>query len=126
MLWVLSRIIQTKTHNTWSGRELVNAISPSLCRVLSSVYFNPFPNKLLFLRTYTTRLLKTLWEKEKLLERAISPCFTVFSTRLKNFLPFLSNFKKSSANYFSSEESKMCCLGKSSTYLQRDENIECD
>ena len=30
-------------------------------------YFNPFPNKPWFLRVYSTSLLKTLWEKEKLL-----------------------------------------------------------
>ena len=29
--------------------------------------FNPFPNKLLFIRFCCTNLLKTLWEKEKLL-----------------------------------------------------------
>ena len=28
---------------------------------------NPFPNKSLFLRDHSSRLLKTLWEKEKLL-----------------------------------------------------------
>ena len=35
---------------------------------------------------------------------------TVFSTRLDNFLPFSSNLKLSSANSFSLEESKICCL----------------
>ena len=30
--------------------------------------FNPFPNKPWFLRVCTTNLLKTLWEKKKLLE----------------------------------------------------------
>ena len=30
-------------------------------------YFNPFPNKPWFLRVCSTSLLKTLWEKEKLL-----------------------------------------------------------
>ena len=34
----------------------------------------------------------------------------MFSTRLDNFLPFLSNLKLSSANSFSLEESKMCRL----------------
>ena len=33
--------------------------------------------------------------------------FPVFSTRLVNFLPFLSNLKLSSANSFSLEESKI-------------------
>ena len=35
---------------------------------------------------------------------------TVFSTPLDNFLPFSSNLKLSSANYFSLEESKICHL----------------
>ena len=34
------------------------------------------------------------------------------STRLENFLPFSSNLKLQSANSFSLEESKICCLGK--------------
>ena len=34
----------------------------------------------------------------------------MFSTRLDNFFPFLSNLKLSSANSFSLEESKICCL----------------
>ena len=43
---------------------------------------------------------------------AISPFPTGFSTRLESFLPFSSNLKLSSANSFSLEESKICCLGK--------------
>ena len=35
--------------------------------VCSCQYFNPFPNKPWFLRVCSTSLLKTLWEKEKLL-----------------------------------------------------------
>ena len=42
--------------------------------------------------------------------RAISPFPTVFSTHLDNFLPLSSNLKLSSANSFSLEESKICCL----------------
>ena len=40
--------------------------------------FNPFPNKPCFLRVCSTRLLKTLWEKEKLLVTSnfsFSQCF---------------------------------------------------
>ena len=33
----------------------------------ASLYFNPFPNKLWLLCVCSTNLLKTLWEKEKLL-----------------------------------------------------------
>ena len=35
---------------------------------------------------------------------------TMFSTRLDNLLPFSSNLKLSSANSFSLEEPKICCL----------------
>ena len=43
---------------------------------------------------------------------AISPFPTIFSTRLKNLLPFSSSQKLLSANSLSFEESKICCLGK--------------
>ena len=36
----------------------------------------------------------------------------MFSTCLKNFLPFSANLKLSSANCFGLEEFKICCLGK--------------
>ena len=49
---------------------------------------NPFPNKPWFLLVCSASLLKTLWEKEKLL---------VFSTRLENFLVFSPSLKLSSA-----------------------------
>ena len=66
---------------------------------------NPFPSKPRFYPVLSTSLLKTLGEKEKLLEQAISSFPTVFSTDLENFLPFSSNLKLSSANSFSLEES---------------------
>ena len=73
---------------------------------------NPFPNKPWFLHVWSTSLLKTLWEKEKLLgsnlsfSRAICPLRKVFSSNSENFLPFSSNLKLSSAKSFSLEESK--------------------
>ena len=42
-------------------------------------------------------------------DRQREPC-TVFPACLDNFLPFSSNFKLSSANAFSLEQSKICCL----------------
>ena len=58
-----------------------------------------------------TSLLKTLWEKEKLLVMSnFSFSHSVFSTRLDNFLPFSLDLKLSSANSFSLEESKICRL----------------
>ena len=76
---------------------------------------NPFQHNDTFWRPWETSLLKTLWEKEKLLVtsnllQAISPFPTVFSTHSDNFLPFSSNLKLSSANSFSLEESKICRL----------------
>ena len=38
--------------------------------------------------------------------------FPVFSTHFENFLPFSAHSKLSSANSFSLEESKICCMGK--------------
>ena len=67
---------------------------------------NPFPNKPLFLGVRSTRLSKTLWEKEKLL--TMSNFFFSHSVLypVENFMPFSSNLKMSSANSFSFEESK--------------------
>ena len=44
----------------------------------------------------------------------------MFTTRLKNFLPLSSNLKLSSANSFSLEESKICCLGKGQSHTAID------
>ena len=79
---------------------------------------NRFPNKPWFLGVWSTSLLKTLWEKEKLLVMTISPFPTVFSTLIGNFTPFSSNSKLSSAKSFSLEESKICRLGKELTNYQ--------
>ena len=65
----------------------------SLSRNSQIPFFNPFPNKPWFLCVCITSLLKTLWAKEKLLV-----------TGFENFLPFSSNLKLSSANFFSLEE----------------------
>ena len=73
---------------------------------------NPFPNKPGFLHVCTTSLLKTLWGKEKLLVKAISPFPTMFSNHLENFLPFSSTLKLSSVTSFTLDESKSVRLGK--------------
>ena len=54
--------------------------------------------------------LKHCGKRRNCAKRAISPFPTVFSTRLNNFLPFLSNLKLASANFFGLEESKICRL----------------
>ena len=83
------------------------------------VQFNPFPNKPLFLCVSSTSLLKTLWEKVKLLITSnFSFSHSVFSIRLESFPLFSSNLKLSSANSFSLEESKICRLGKGLLLLQ--------
>ena len=46
----------------------LNFLQLTICKCL-----NPFPNKLCFLHVCSTSLLKTLWEKEKLLLTEISP-----------------------------------------------------
>ena len=38
------------------------------CNIAITNFLNPFPNKPWFLRVCSANLLKTLWEKEKLLE----------------------------------------------------------
>ena len=59
----------------------------------------------------STSLLKTLWEKEKLLVTSnFSFSHSVFC--LDKFLPFLSNLKLSSATSISLEQSKIRHLGK--------------
>ena len=73
---------------------------------------NPFPNKPWFSCVCSASLLKTLWEKEKLLMTSnFSFTHCVFYP-FENFFPFSSNLKSSSATYFSLEESKTCRLGK--------------
>ena len=69
--------------------------------------FNAFPNKTWFLRVCRISLLKTLWEKEKLLVTNDFSFPTVFSTHLDNSLPLSPKLKLSSANSFSLEESKI-------------------
>ena len=44
------------------------------------------------------------WEKEKLLVTSNFSFSQCFSTHLDNFMPFSSNLKLSSANFFSLEE----------------------
>ena len=68
----------------------------------------PFPNKPLFSCVCSSSLLKTLLEKEKFAcNKQFSP-FPKFSCHLKNFQPFSSNLKLSSAKSFSLDESKIC------------------
>ena len=73
---------------------------------------NLFPNKPWFLRVYSKSLLKTLWEKEKLLVTSnFSFSHSVFY-QVVELLPFSYHLKLSSANSFSLAKSKICRMGK--------------
>ena len=69
---------------------------------------NPFPNKQVFTCLQHKSFENTVGKEEI----AISPIPSLFSTCLDKFLPFSSNLKMSSANYFSLEEHEICRLGK--------------
>ena len=58
------------------------------------------------------QLLKTLWEKQKLLIASNTPFSTMFSILSENFLPFSSNLKLLSANSFILAESEIWYWGK--------------
>ena len=102
----------------WPCRESKPAMpcfQPSYVTIWATwitLHINPFLNKPWFLRVCSTSLLKTQWEKEKLLVMSNFSFPPVFSSHLENFLPFLSNLKLLSADSFSLEESKICRLGK--------------
>ena len=77
-----------------------------------TLHVNPFPNKPWFLRVCCTSLLKTMWEKEKLLVTSnFSISHSVFYL-FGEFSAIFINLKLSSANSFSLKESKICCLEK--------------
>ena len=60
----------------------------------------------------STSLLKTLWEEEKLLVTSnFSFSHSVFYV-FRELSAVFVKLKLSSANFFSSEKSKNCCLGK--------------
>ena len=62
--------------------------------ILTVFIYNPFPNKPWFLHVCSTSLLKTLWEKEKLLIMSNFSFFpTVFSTLLDGLSAIFSKFE---------------------------------
>ena len=84
-------------------------MSPALPRALLGVVINPFPHDT-FDAPGKQAFGKHCGKKRNCSSRAISLFPTVFSTRMDNFLPFSLNLKLSSANLFSLDESKTCCL----------------
>ena len=105
-----------------SSHRLLHVPHTVVCILVESIhvkveqipFFNPFPNMFWFIRVCSKRLLKTLWEKEKLLVTSNFSFSRNVSYLLENFTPFSSNSKLSSANPFSLEESKNYCLGEGS------------
>ena len=77
-----------------------------------SLRFNTFPSNALFLRVFCTILLKTLWEKEKLL---LTSNFSFFHSVFYPFRELIVIYiKLKTANSFSLEVSKDCRLEKGS------------
>ena len=72
----------------------------------------PFPKQSLVFTCLQHRSFENTVGKGETACNEHSPFPAVFSTHLESFLPFLSNLKLLSANSFSLEESKICCLGK--------------
>ena len=81
-------------------------------------HINPFANNTWFLRVCSTSLLKTLWEKEKMLVTSNFSFSHSFSTSLENIPPFLSNLKLSSVNSFNLEEFNICLLKVPISFFQ--------
>ena len=103
--------------------EIIQVFSKQSQTILNLSMFNPFPNKPWFLRVCRRSLLKTLWEKEKLLI-FLASCVDKHGFQggfclLENFLLFSSNLKLSSANSFNLEESKICRLEKGQLFTKQ-------
>ena len=75
------------------------------------MHFNPFPNKPWFLRLHYKAFENTVGKGEiaRNEQFLLFPQCFLFVLRT---LPFSANLKLSSANSFSLEESRICCLGK--------------
>ena len=90
-----------------------NVLLPLQYKLLSfKTLFNPFPNKALFLHVCSTSLLKTIWEKEKLLIMSNFSFFQSIFYPMGELSTISSSLKLSSANSFSLGEFKICCSGK--------------
>ena len=98
-------------HRIWNRRLQ----TLSICKSLKFVVWeriNPFRHNDTFWRLWERSLLKTLWEKEKLLLEAISPFPTMFSTLSKTEIINFLTFNLSSANAFNLDSSKILSFGK--------------
>ena len=73
-MWENKKLLLTSNFSfsynvSYSFRELSTTFIKS--KIVLCNLFNPFPNKPWFLWIYSTSLLKTLWEKEKMLVTSI-------------------------------------------------------
>ena len=75
-----------------------------------TITVNPFPHNDTFFTPLGNQPFKNTVGKGEIGCDKHYPFPTMFSTRLDNLLPFLSNLKLWSANSFSLEESKISCL----------------
>ena len=107
-------VLQTCKNQDLFGKGLKYKVNQTCIFIVElTLITKPFPNKPWFIRVCSRSLLKTMWEKEKLLnfkeQFLLFP--QVFSNLLENILPLSSNSKLSAAGSLSLEESKTC-LGK--------------
>ena len=96
------------------NQVLTSVRSSKYCQGKSNIYYIylSFPKQApTFTCLQKKPLLKTLWEKGKLLVTSNLSFPRVLSTFKENFLPFSLNLKFPSANSFSLEETKICRLG---------------
>ena len=73
-------------------------------------HFQPIPG--FYMSAVQYKSFKNTVGKEEIAYHEQFLIFAVFLTRLENFLPFSSNLRMLSANFFRNEESKICRLGK--------------
>ena len=90
---LISLSVHESYFQIWTRAEFLGYYT-NFILILSSAAFNPFPNKPWFLRVYSTSLLKTQREKEKLLVTSnFSFSHSVFCPFGKLFLLFSSSLK---------------------------------
>ena len=108
----LSEIQNCRLHtlSVWKSKKSV--VWERVKSLQKKPIFYAFTKQALVLNVCNTSLLKTRWEKEKLLIMSNFSFSLSISFHLDHFLQFTSNLKLLSADSFSLEESKICHLRK--------------